>query len=56
MFVHDALYFADVGNSRIRSVDLTTGVITTVAGGGTGDFGDGGPATDATLAVGKRPN
>ena len=50
MFVHDALYFADVGNSRIRRVDLTTGVITTVAGGGTGDPGDGGSATDATFS------
>ena len=50
MFVHDAIYFSDVGNSRIRRVDLTTGVITTVAGGGTGDLGDGGPATDATFS------
>ena len=51
MFVHDAIYFSDVGNSRIRRVDLTTGVITTVAGGGTGDLGDGGPATDATFST-----
>ncbi|MXY43334.1 MAG: hypothetical protein F4Y50_04645 [Dehalococcoidia bacterium] len=50
MFVHDAIYFSDVGNSRIRRVDLTTGVITTVAGGGLGDLGDGGPATDATFS------
>ena len=50
MFVHDAIYFSDVGNSRIRRVDLTTGVITTVAGGGTTDLGDGGPATDATFS------
>ena len=50
MFAHDAIYFADVGNSRIRRVDLTTGVITTVAGGGAGDPGDGGPATDATFS------
>ena len=50
MFVHDAIYFSDVGNSRIRRVDLTTGVITTIAGGGTGDLGDGGPATDATFS------
>ena len=51
MFVRDAIYFSDVGNSRIRKVDLTTGVITTVAGGGTGDLGDGGPATDATFST-----
>ena len=50
MFVHDAIYFSDVGNSRIRRVDLTTGVITTVAGGGAGDLGDGGPATEATFS------
>ena len=50
MFVHDAIYFSDVGNSRIRRVDLTTGAITTVAGGGAGDLGDGGPATDANFS------
>ena len=50
MFVLDAIYFSDVGNSRIRRVDLTTGVITTVAGGGTTDLGDGGPATEATFS------
>ena len=50
MFVHDAIYFSDVGNSRIRRVDLATGDLTTIAGGGTGDLGDGGPATDATFS------
>ena len=50
MFVLDAIYFSDVGNSRIRRVYLTTGVITTVAGGGSGDHGVGGPATDATFS------
>ena len=56
MFVHDAIYFADVGNSRIRRVDASTGIITTVAGNGEhGYSGDGGPAIDAPLAVGKRP-
>ncbi len=50
MFVHDAIYFSDVGNSRIRRVDIATGVITTVAGGGTTDLGDGGPATEATFS------
>ena len=50
MFVHDAIYFSDVGNSRIRKVNLTTGIITTVAGGGTTDLGDGGPATEATFS------
>ncbi|HVZ80208.1 MAG TPA: hypothetical protein VHE12_05315 [bacterium] len=43
------LYFADNNNGRIRKVD-TTGVITTVAGGGSNVPGDGGPATLAQLS------
>ena len=46
------LYIADSGNYRIRKVDATTGVISTVAGGaggGLGNIGDGGPATSASL-------
>jgi cysteine-rich repeat protein len=43
------LFIADAGNNRIRRVD-TQGIITTVAGSGTGGFsGDGGPATSAQL-------
>ena len=42
---------ADVGNSRIRRLDVATGVLTTVAGvGGDGYAGDGGPAISAQLA------
>ena len=41
------LYIADVDNGRIRKVDASTNIITTVAGGGTG--GDGGPAIAAAL-------
>ncbi len=45
------LYIADTDNERVRKVDLTTGVISTVAGNGNFDFGgDGGPATSGELA------
>jgi sugar lactone lactonase YvrE len=49
-----ALYFASLEN-KVRRVDLTTGVITTVAGtGALGYTGDGGPATRATLSSPQR--
>ncbi len=45
------LFIADTNNTRIRRVDSTTAIISTVAGNGTGYFaGDGGPATSASLA------
>ena len=44
------LYLADAENNRIRKVDARTGIITTVAGNGTAEFGgDGGPATEAQI-------
>ena len=44
------IYFADVGNHRVRKVDIKTGVIDTVAGTGEKGFsGDGGPALKARL-------
>ena len=44
------LYIADSYNNRVRKVS-TTGIITTVGGDGTSAFyGDGGPATAASLA------
>ena len=44
------LYIADTDNSRVRAVDLATGVIRTAAGNGeVGAAGDGGPATEAEL-------
>jgi len=42
------IFIADAGNNRIRKVS-PSGIITTVAGGGTGGLGDGGPATSAEL-------
>ena len=43
------LYIADQINGRVRRVDATTGIITTVAGGGANAPGDGGPPTAAAL-------
>jgi RHS repeat-associated protein len=44
------LYIADEDNNRIRKVTAATGIITTVAGNGTGGFsGDGGSALSAEL-------
>ncbi|MCP2297176.1 NHL repeat-containing protein [Nocardia amikacinitolerans] len=46
------LYIADTGNQRVRRVDHATGVITTVAGTGTGGYnGDNQPAINANLNV-----
>lgn len=45
------LFIADQGNNRVRAVDLTNGLIRTVAGTGTAAYnGDGIPATEASLA------
>src|SRR5215471_7064385 len=45
-----ALYFCEIGNHRIRRLDLKTHVLSTVAGNGKqGYAGDGGPALAASL-------
>ncbi len=45
------LYIADQSNNRVRAVDLTTGVVCTVAGTGTAAYnGDGVVATETGLA------
>jgi DNA-binding beta-propeller fold protein YncE len=44
------LFIADTENHKVRAVDLTTGIITTVAGTGTpGATGDGGDALQASF-------
>jgi sugar lactone lactonase YvrE len=48
------IYIADAGHHRIRKVDSSSGMISTIAGTGTDGFshgysGDGGPATSAQL-------
>ena len=44
------LYFADTNNNRVRMINLTTGIITTIAGTGEkGYAGDGGPAVLSQL-------
>jgi trimeric autotransporter adhesin len=44
------LYVSDTMNDRVRRVDVSTGIITTVAGNGVRSFGgDRGPALDASL-------
>ena len=46
----NSLYIADASNNVIRKVDLSTKIITTIAGSGSSGFsGDGGPAINAQL-------
>src|SRR5947209_3495718 len=45
-----ALYFCEIGNHRVRRLDVKTGMISTVAGSGQkGYAGDGGPAMAAAM-------
>ena len=44
------VYLVDAGTHRIRKITVLTGIITTIAGTGTGSFtGDNGAATSATM-------
>ena len=44
------IFFTDLGNFRIRKINAATGIITTIAGTGTGGYtGDGILATDAEI-------
>jgi len=49
------LYISDTGNSRIRMVAASTGIITTIAGNGTQGYnGDNIPATGAEMNAPKQ--
>jgi len=49
-FFDNCLYFGDLDNNRVRKVDLSTNIITTVAGIGSNSYsGDGGLAIDAAI-------
>jgi sugar lactone lactonase YvrE len=50
-FDANSLYIADTHNHRIRKLDLTTGVISTIAGSTAGFSGDNGPAIAAQLRL-----
>ena len=44
------VYIADTFNNRIRKVTISTGIITLIAGSGSGSYsGDNGAATSATF-------
>ena len=44
------VYIGDTRNSRIRKLTVSTGILSTIAGTGTGSYsGDNGAATSATL-------
>ncbi len=46
------LFFSDIGNDRIRMIDLNTGIISNYAASGTAGYGgDGGPATGAMICT-----
>ena len=48
--IYNNVYVSEHGNNRIRKIDGSTGIITTVAGTGTAGYsGDGGLATSANL-------
>jgi sugar lactone lactonase YvrE len=52
LYIVDGLDIQSRGNNRVRTIDLSIGIVTTVAGNGDFNFtGDGGPATEAGMTV-----
>ena len=49
------MYIADYKNNRIRKVTVSTGIITSIAGTGSGNAGYSGDDGQATSAATKRP-
>ncbi len=49
LYYNGILYVADSGNNKIKTIDLETGIVTTIAGTGTPGSGVGDPGTNATF-------
>lgn len=47
--LNENIIVVDSDNSAVRSIDASTGIVTTIAGGREGGGGDGGPAVEAGL-------
>src|SRR6202020_1239663 len=50
-YYQGGLFITDFNNHRIRRVDLTTGIITTVVGGGTGSLANATPVLAGTAII-----
>ena len=46
---HDNVVVVDTENHAIRVIDVSTGIVSTIAGGRLGGDGDGGPAAEAAM-------
>ena len=48
--LNDNIIVVDTENFAVRRIDAISGIVTTLAGGHEGDYGDGGPAVEAGLS------